>query len=189
MQQKIRELGPDDWTQTVLSTGVGTAHEAVQQEALWWGLGQLFDVRECLNVYRPSTYSEDTVCAECGESVSGPMRGPHRSVHVRSAKAKYRYLDGDTKHPYEFKACKKCGEEKWIQTRNDFCSYKCSKLGDLNPSWSGGRSVIGEDTMAQARNLRLATDMTLKAIAEYLDVHYASLCTALTGWQRTKRGA
>lgn len=74
-------------------------------------------------------------CPECSiEIVEKRRRGPHLSACRRSKNAKYRYLDGDTKHPCEYKACKTCGTEDWYQVRRDFCSYRCSKLGDLNPS-------------------------------------------------------
>ena len=70
-------------------------------------------------------------CPECEFETDNPRRrGPHASAHTRFRNAKYRYLNGDTKHPYEFKACKGCGEEKWIQKRRDFCSYKCSQTGE-----------------------------------------------------------
>ena len=72
-------------------------------------------------------------CPECEFETDNPRRrGPHASAHTRFRNAKYRYLNGDTKHPYEFKACKGCGEEKWIQKRRDFCSYKCSQTGENN---------------------------------------------------------
>lgn len=51
--------------------------------------------------------------------------------------AKYRYLKGDPKHPYEWKACLSCGEESWIQKHRNYCSYACSKTGPLNPQWKG----------------------------------------------------
>lgn len=51
-------------------------------------------------------------------------------------KAKYRYLNGDTKHPYEFKKCPVCKESSWIQTRRETCSYTCARTGDRNPSWN-----------------------------------------------------
>lgn len=53
---------------------------------------------------------------------------------ITTRNAQYRYLIGDDKHPYEFKACDTCGEESWIQKRRSHCSYRCSKLGDKNPS-------------------------------------------------------
>ncbi len=58
--------------------------------------------------------------------------------HIPTRKgSKYRYLIGDNKHPYEWKACLCCGVESWIQVRRDYCSYKCSKTGPLNPKWKG----------------------------------------------------
>lgn len=74
-------------------------------------------------------------CPECGLSVEEKRRrGPHLSACRRSKNAKYKYLPGDTKHPYEYKACKTCGVQDWYQVRRAYCSYRCSKLGDLNPS-------------------------------------------------------
>ena len=49
-------------------------------------------------------------------------------------KAQYIYLDGDSHHPYEWKACATCGQEGWIQKRRGHCSRSCSKMGDKNPS-------------------------------------------------------
>ena len=49
----------------------------------------------------------------------------------------YRYFDGDTKHPYEYKECEACHEPGWIQKRRRFCSRKCSKGGSQNPGWKG----------------------------------------------------
>lgn len=51
--------------------------------------------------------------------------------------AKYRYLNGDTKNPYEFKACPQCGNDSWLQARLTFCSRRCSKMGSNNPAWVG----------------------------------------------------
>lgn len=51
--------------------------------------------------------------------------------------SKYQYFNGDKKHPYEFKACKGCQEESWIQKRRDFCSRRCSRMGEFNPAWKG----------------------------------------------------
>ena len=78
------------------------------------------------------------ICQECGEHVSPASNyGPHISAHRRTENAKYKYLNGDTKHPYEYKACLNCKEELWIQKRRDFCSRRCSKLGEFNPLWKG----------------------------------------------------
>lgn len=78
-------------------------------------------------------------CPKCGERIS-PARnyGPHLSAHRRTENAKYRYFNGDTKHPYEFKACRNpdCEVVYWIQKRNDFCSLRCSRLGEFNPNWN-----------------------------------------------------
>lgn len=49
--------------------------------------------------------------------------------------AQYVYKDGDKKHPYHWGNCLECGERALM--RNDhkgFCSKRCSKLEDLNPS-------------------------------------------------------
>lgn len=74
-------------------------------------------------------------CPDCGVEVQNPrQRGPHLSGCRRKANAKYHYMDGDNKHPYEYKACATCGEKSWIQVRRDHCSYSCSKMGDKNPS-------------------------------------------------------
>ena len=83
------------------------------------------------------TVSNDSLwnCPDCGKVISKPtQRGPHLSGCRRSKNAKYKYLNGDSKHPYEFKTCGTCGVKGWIQTRRDYCSYSCSKMGDLNPS-------------------------------------------------------
>ena len=48
--------------------------------------------------------------------------------------AQYIYRPGDPKHAYEQKVCPTCGEEHAIRRSNTFCSYRCSKLGALNPS-------------------------------------------------------
>lgn len=48
--------------------------------------------------------------------------------------AKYTYLPGDTKHPYELKQCPTCLITTLIQKRRTYCSHRCSKMGDLNPS-------------------------------------------------------
>lgn len=74
-------------------------------------------------------------CPECDAEIVEPVRrGPHLSACRRSLNAKYKYFNGDTKHPYEFKACLTCNTKSWIQKRNDYCSQRCSKLGNLNPS-------------------------------------------------------
>ena len=71
-----------------------------------------------------------------GKSIRLPDDDPTIwKVSVR--KSKYRYLLTDDKHPYEWKPCLGCGEDAWIQARRDFCSYKCSKTGPLNPQWKG----------------------------------------------------
>jgi hypothetical protein len=85
------------------------------------------------SLWRPSSKKvESKVCPICSELVEPRKAGPHKSVHVRQAKAKYRYF-GSCKHPYDFKSCVECGEKSWIQVRSDFCSYRCSKMGDRNP--------------------------------------------------------
>ena len=94
------------------------------------------------------TTQETWNCPDCGLEVIEPRRrGPHLSACRRSAKAKYRYLDGDNKHPYEFKTCAECGVESWIQVRRDYCSYSCSKMGEKNPArqkWSGQTITVNE---------------------------------------------
>lgn len=80
-------------------------------------------------------------CPKCEIEIRPARRlGPHLSGHLRAERAKYRYLDGDTHHPYEFKACRQCGTESWIQVRRDFCSRRCSRLGSNNPAWVGDRA-------------------------------------------------
>lgn len=54
--------------------------------------------------------------------------------------SEYRYFNGDTKHPYEYKACLTCSEASWIQKRRTFCSRRCSRLGANNPGWLGDDS-------------------------------------------------
>lgn len=49
----------------------------------------------------------------------------------------YRYFNGDSHHPYEFKVCPTCGVSDWIQKRRTFCSRRCSRLGSNNPGWKG----------------------------------------------------
>lgn len=70
-------------------------------------------------------------CPECDKVVKNPKgRGPHLSACRRSQKAKYIYLDGDTKHPYEKKACVGCKKIKLIQTRRKYCSVSCKQNHD-----------------------------------------------------------
>lgn len=77
-------------------------------------------------------------CPECDEIISPISKmGPHISGHRRTQNAKYRYFNGDNKHPYELKSCEGCKKEDWIQTRQKFCSTRCSKMGELNPRWKG----------------------------------------------------
>lgn len=77
-------------------------------------------------------------CPDCGAEITEKKRrGPHLSSCRRSKTAKYRYLHGDTKHPYELKQCQKCGKEDWMQVRNSFCSTVCSQSGENNSSWRG----------------------------------------------------
>lgn len=78
------------------------------------------------------------ICPKCSEEIRPARRlGPHLSGHKRTENAKYRYFNGDTKHPYELKACKQCGKEDWMQTRHEFCSYRCSQLRENNSYWKG----------------------------------------------------
>jgi hypothetical protein len=81
-------------------------------------------------------------CPECNKEITEPKRrGPHLSSCRRSLKAKYKYIDGDTKHPCEWKACETCKLESWIQVRHQFCSVKCSRIKENNPQWKGENAV------------------------------------------------
>jgi hypothetical protein len=66
--------------------------------------------------------------------------------------SRYRYFNGDTKHPYEFKACPTCLESSWIQVRRTFCSRRCARLGSNNPGW------LGEDAGYMASHGRVYRD-------------------------------
>lgn len=72
--------------------------------------------------------------------------------------SEYRYFNGDTKHPYELKACYQCGVVSWIQKRNNFCSQRCSKLGTFNPFWKGDEA---KPTSARMRAHRLVIDRSV----------------------------
>lgn len=50
--------------------------------------------------------------------------------------AKYIYKEND-KHPYEYRVCPTCQRERLIRRGKTFCSVKCSRMGELNPRWSG----------------------------------------------------
>lgn len=103
--------------------------------------------------------------------------------------SEYRYLNGDTKHPYEYKACPTCGTHAWIQKRRTFCSRRCSRLGINNPGWKG------EDALYMASHGRVyrargsATECVFgcfegpfewaNLLGEYTDTaDYASMCAS-----------
>lgn len=78
-------------------------------------------------------------CPICNQQLERRKAGPHKSVHIRQAKAKYIYK-ADGKQPYEYKTCPTCGETKLLATEKTFCSYRCSKMGALNPQWKGNNA-------------------------------------------------
>lgn len=81
---------------------------------------------------------ETFTCGECGETVERRKAGPHKSVHVRQAKAKYIYPESDPKHPYLYGACRGCGQTSLMKVHGaGYCSLTCSQAGSRNSVWAG----------------------------------------------------
>jgi len=59
-----------------------------------------------------------------------------RETFRRHGQFFYKVTDAKTKKPYRRKNCIVCGRSKMMQTRPTaiYCSLRCGKLGDLNPS-------------------------------------------------------
>jgi len=86
-------------------------------------------------------------CDLCDQEVPLSRQGPHLSVHTRQAQARYEYPKGPKK-PHEWKVCPVCGETKLIPVKNQTCSRRCSRLGELNPAW------LGDDALASSARFR-----------------------------------
>lgn len=100
---------------------------------------------------------ETNTCDICGASVEKRKAGPHKSVHVRQAKAKYIYKDGDRKHPYHWDECKECGKRALMKVRGaGFCSLSCSQMGSRN-------SMVNRDPDGYAANHRKVSEALGKA--------------------------
>jgi hypothetical protein len=108
-----------------------------------------------------------SLCDICGARLESRLLGPHKSVHARQAKARYIYKPDD-KHPYEMKPCQGCGEVALIRKKGRFCSYRCSKMGQLNPRWKGDAA---KRASARLRAHRVAIDRSICAGCGVAGVH------------------
>lgn len=67
-----------------------------------------------------------------------------RQTFRRGGKFFYKMTDTKSKKPYTRKMCQGCGKTAMMQTRASaqFCSYRCSQLGDNNSNWSDDPGYI-----------------------------------------------
>lgn len=91
-------------------------------------------------------------CPDCGKKLRHylskycfPCSFKHRICHAHSAESHYRWKGGKPK-------CIKCGKE--IDYKATYCSL-CSKLGQNNPNWKGGKSfepypIYWKETLKQS---------------------------------------